>query len=52
MIEIGCGKGDYLSIMAQTGVKAFGLENNAESVKHCRKIRIKRAERFCLRVIV
>ena len=37
IIEIGCGKGDYLSIMAKAGVKAYGLENNAESVKYCRK---------------
>lgn len=37
IIEIGCGRGDYLSIMAKAGVKAYGLENNAESVSYCRK---------------
>jgi SAM-dependent methyltransferase len=46
MIEIGCGNGDYLSIMAQAGVKAYGLENNAESVKYCRKNRLNAQKGF------
>lgn len=35
MIEIGCGNGEYLSILAGCGVGAFGLENSSEAVKRC-----------------
>jgi hypothetical protein len=35
VIEIGCGRGEYLSIMKRTGVDAFGLEESAESVNLC-----------------
>lgn len=35
IIEIGCGRGEYLSIMDQTGVKAYGLEQGKEAVRHC-----------------
>lgn len=35
IVEIGCGKGEYISIMQETGVKAYGLEYLAESVKQC-----------------
>lgn len=37
IIEIGCGRGEYLSIMQQTGADAYGLEQLAESVNHCIK---------------
>lgn len=36
-IEIGCGKGEYLSILRQAGIRAFGLEYSSASVKHCGK---------------
>ncbi|MFA4858465.1 MAG: methyltransferase domain-containing protein [Candidatus Margulisiibacteriota bacterium] len=32
MIEIGCGRGEYLSIMQQTGVDAYGLEYAGSAV--------------------
>jgi len=35
VIEIGCGRGEYLSIMARTGVKAYGLEQGKDAVRQC-----------------
>ncbi len=35
IVEIGCGNGEYLSLMQQFGVKAYGLEYLEESVKKC-----------------
>jgi SAM-dependent methyltransferase len=37
ILEIGCGKGEYLSIMKQLNVDAYGIENLEESVDFCRK---------------
>lgn len=37
IIEIGCGRGEYLSLMQQFGVEAYGLEYSAESVMQCVK---------------
>jgi SAM-dependent methyltransferase len=33
IIEIGCGHGEYLSLVQKCGVDAYGLENSKESVK-------------------
>ncbi len=35
IIEIGCGRGEYLSLMQQFGVDAYGLEHLEESVTQC-----------------
>lgn len=35
IIEIGCGRGEYLSLMQQCGPEAYGLEHLEESVMHC-----------------
>lgn len=35
VIEIGCGRGEYLSIMQQFGIEAYGLEHSEESVMQC-----------------
>lgn len=35
IIEIGCGRGEYLSIMQKNGIKVFGLEYAKKSVKQC-----------------
>lgn len=35
VIEIGCGRGEYLTIMKHAGVDAYGLEQSEESVMHC-----------------
>ncbi len=37
IIEIGCGRGEYLALMQQFGVDAYGLEHSEESVKQCVK---------------
>jgi 2-polyprenyl-3-methyl-5-hydroxy-6-metoxy-1,4-benzoquinol methylase len=34
-VEIGCGRGEYLSIMQQFGIEAYGLEHSDESVRQC-----------------
>lgn len=35
VLEVGCGKGEYLSLLAQVGVDAHGIEHAADSVAHC-----------------
>ena len=35
VLEIGCGRGEYLSIMQQAGVEAYGLEESKDSVDQC-----------------
>lgn len=35
VIEIGCGRGEYLSLMQQCGTEAYGLEDMEDSVMHC-----------------
>ncbi len=35
LIEIGCGRGEYLALFREAGVKAYGLEYAEESIKHC-----------------
>lgn len=35
IIEIGCGCGEYLSLMQRFGVDAYGLEQSEESVRQC-----------------
>jgi len=35
VIEVGCGGGEYLTIMKQVGVDAYGLEYSEELVKRC-----------------
>jgi len=37
VLEIGCGRGEYLKIMKCAGVKAFGLEYSKDSVNYCMK---------------
>jgi hypothetical protein len=35
LIEIGCGRGEYLSLLQQCGTDSYGLEQSRESVEHC-----------------
>jgi 2-polyprenyl-3-methyl-5-hydroxy-6-metoxy-1,4-benzoquinol methylase len=35
VLEIGCGQGEYLAILAQVGADAYGIEHKAESVQAC-----------------
>lgn len=37
VIEIGCGKGEYLTLLEQAGLEAVGLEHNEESVTEAQK---------------
>ncbi|MBF0442233.1 MAG: methyltransferase domain-containing protein [Oligoflexales bacterium] len=37
IIEIGCGRGEYLSIMKRSGARVYGIEYSEESVSHCIK---------------
>src|SRR3989339_119407 len=41
ILELGCGKGEYLSIMNGLGVDAYGIEYSDESVEDCRKLGLK-----------
>ncbi len=46
VIEIGCGRGEYLSIMQQLGVEAYGLEYAEEAVMQCVKNGLKVSQGF------
>ena len=46
VIEIGCGRGEYLSLMKQFGVDAYGLEYSEDSVKQCVKDGLKVSKGF------
>jgi len=46
VVEIGCGHGEYLSIMQQSGVEAYGLEHSASSVTQCIKSGLKVSKGF------
>lgn len=46
VIEIGCGRGEYLSIMQKCGVDAYGLEYSEDSVKQCVKNGLKVSKGF------
>ncbi|MEK6730697.1 MAG: methyltransferase domain-containing protein [Pseudomonadota bacterium] len=37
VIEIGCGRGEYLSLIRDCHVDAYGIENSAASVAYCIK---------------
>jgi len=36
VIEVGCGRGEYLSLLNDVGIDAYGLEHSTVSVQHCR----------------
>ena len=38
VLEIGCGKGEFLSLMMDAGTEAYGIEYSRSSVKHCNDI--------------
>jgi len=46
IIEIGCGRGEYLSILEKFGVDAYGLEYSEDAVRHCVENGIKAAKGF------
>lgn len=46
IVEIGCGRGEYLSIIQQFGVEAYGLEQATQSVQQCVKNGLKVSKGF------
>jgi SAM-dependent methyltransferase len=46
IVEIGCGHGEYLEIMQEQGVKAFGLEQSVTAVAQCFKKGLKVSKGF------
>jgi SAM-dependent methyltransferase len=36
VLEVGCGRGEYLALLAQAGADAYGIEHGRESVEACR----------------
>jgi len=46
VIEIGCGRGEFLSIMQPLGIEAYGLEHSEESVMDCVKNGLKVTKGF------
>jgi SAM-dependent methyltransferase len=46
VLEAGCGKGEYLSLMAEQGIDAYGIENLSESVEFCRQSGMKVEEGY------
>ena len=46
IIEIGCGCGEYLTLMQEFGVEAYGLEYSGESVRQCTEDGLKVSQGF------
>jgi|WetSurMetagenome_2_1015567.scaffolds.fasta_scaffold00092_20 2-polyprenyl-3-methyl-5-hydroxy-6-metoxy-1,4-benzoquinol methylase len=46
IVEIGCGCGEYLSLMQKTGADAYGLEHLVESVQKCANNELKVRQGF------
>lgn len=46
IIEIGCGKGEYLSIMKKFNKKSYGIEYSNSAVKECKGKRLNVAKGF------
>jgi len=46
VIEIGCGQGEYLSLIQKADVDAYGLEYSKELVNHCIKAGLKVSQGF------
>ena len=36
VVDLGCGRGEFLELLAAAGVEAFGVESNANAVRECR----------------
>jgi len=41
IVEIGCGRGEFLSIMQEFAIQSFGLEFSEHSVSDCKKMGLK-----------
>lgn len=38
LLDIGCGRGEFLSLVKAKGITAIGIDNNSEMVNHCKNI--------------
>ena len=41
VVEIGCGKGEYMQLMQEAGADTYGIEGSSESVQYCLKDNLK-----------
>ncbi|MBK9167790.1 MAG: class I SAM-dependent methyltransferase [Bryobacterales bacterium] len=48
VLDIGCGRGEFLKLMAEAGVAAEGIDSSTESVAHCRAagLQVEQADLF------
>ncbi|HJV26694.1 MAG TPA: class I SAM-dependent methyltransferase [Aromatoleum sp.] len=46
VLEVGCGGGEYLALLAECGADAFGIEHKSESVQACRAAGLRVEEAF------
>jgi SAM-dependent methyltransferase len=37
VVDLGCGRGEFLSLMAEAGIRAVGVEQDADLVRRCRE---------------
>lgn len=36
VLDLGCGRGEFLSLLKEAGIEARGVESNAQMAEHCR----------------
>jgi SAM-dependent methyltransferase len=36
VVDIGCGRGEFLELLKEAGIRASGVDTNQEMVRHCR----------------
>jgi SAM-dependent methyltransferase len=46
VVEIGCGRGEYLALLAEAGADAYGIEHLAASVDACRSVGLRVEQGF------
>jgi SAM-dependent methyltransferase len=46
VFEAGCGRGEFLSLVQEAGVSAYGIEHSRAAVEHCRAKGLNVAEGF------
>ena len=46
VLEVGCGKGEYLEILSNAGADAYGIEYSKQSVEYCNNNNLSVAQGF------
>lgn len=41
VLDIGCGRGEFLELLKESGVDGFGIDTNPEMVEYCRSLSLK-----------